>query len=540
MRNGYGGVCLLAVLSACAPAAGAADFAEAGSPWPEDGLTTERIEAAPASDYSENSLAGVYLLALENDKTLAAARATYRAGLEERALGRAALLPRADASYGTVDTYSESRGQFPAGGTTFPSNTDTNADTDRWSINLEQPLFDLTAWFRFRRGQELSEQAQSQFTVAQQDLIARTAEAYFAVLRARANLQASRAEESAVEAQLDQVKQRFDVGLVAITDVHEAQAAYDLAVAERLEDEGDVRVALEELSVLTGQSHAQLWQLRDDFPVVDPEPSDVDDWVRFACEHNADIELAGDARDVARKSARAAQSEHLPTLNFTATFSDAETSVNQDDLDTGFTTEFDQNNRQNQFAINLTMPLYTGGSNSANRRQAWAQYESEAETYAATVRDVTQQTRAFYISVVRDVARTRARERAITSSRSALEAAETGYEVGTRNVVDVLDAQRNLFSAIRDHSNSIIDYVLDVVALKRRAGTLTPTAVFELNRWLEKPPPPSKRGNGDGDGLLPLPALPEEEAGAAASEPGRTESASGPAGTGEAGRSNAG
>lgn len=469
-----------------------AEFSAAGQPWRE-GL----VQTLPAPDPEqevqwENTLAGVYELALRNDRTLAAAQATFRAGLEERRLGWAEILPQVNASYTYQDSTSKARGQFPVGGELLLENqTDTDRETTRWAISLDQPLFDLPAWFRFQRGRELTEQARATFTVAQQDLIVRTAEAYFAVLRAMADLQASLAQEAALAGQLEQVEQRFEVGLVAITDVFEARAAFDIATADRLGFEGDVEVALENLSVITGRSHSQLWQLKDDFPVVDPTPAAIAEWVSFALDHNADIKVARQQRDVAQLDSRAAASQHLPRVTLGLSYQDAETDVTRRDLIAGERDAFPSDQKDRQVTVNVSMPVFAGGAISANRRRAAALHDGEVQRYDATVRQVTQNTRALHTSVRRNVARTRAREQAIVSSRSALEAAETGYEVGTRNIVDVLDAQRTLYSAIRDQANSTIDFVLDVVNLKRQAGLLTPADLIELNRWLEEPPLPS-------------------------------------------------
>jgi len=494
-------------LMACVLVAGPVqgDFTAAGEPW-----RPELMEVVPTPVPSqeadwENTLGGVYELALRNDRTLAAAAATFRAGQEERVIGRAGLLPSITAGGTYSDSLTESRGLFPAGEQLFPNFTDTTRDVLSWNIRLEQPLFDLPAWFSFQRGRELTDQARANFTVAQQDLMVRTAEAYFAVQRAMANLQASLAEESAFQGQLEQVEQRFDVGLVAITDVFEARAAFDIATADRLGFEGDVEIALENLSVITGRSHSRLWRLQDDFPVVDPTPALMDAWVDFALRNNADIQVARQARKVAEQDSRAATSEHLPRLNLAFSYQDSNVDVTREQLDDrGQVTDrvdFPADSTDRQVALNLTVPIFTGGATSANRRRAAARFDAEAQLFDNTVRQVTQNTRALHISVRRNVARTRARAQAIVSSRSALEAAETGYEVGTRNIVDVLDAQRTLFSAIRDEANSTIDFVLDVVNLKRQAGLLTPADILELNQWLEQPPPPTapprpRRGNG--------------------------------------------
>ncbi len=470
-----------------------AEFATAGEAW-RDGLVQQLPPPSAEQEANwENTLAGVYELALRNDRTLAAAQATFRAGLEERRLGWAEILPTLNAQYTYQDVTQKSRGLFPVGGELLlPNETNTDRETTRWSLSLEQPLFDLPAWFRFQRGRELTERARAEFTVAQQDLMVRTTDAYFAVLRAMANLQASFAEEAAFQGQLEQVEQRFEVGLVAITDVFEARAAFDIATANRLGFEGDVEIALENLSVITGRSHSQLWQLQDEFPVVDPTPVAVDGWVDFALRHNADIEVAKHSRQVAQRDARAAASQHLPRVSLGVNYSDTETDVVRRDLiEGGPPDRFPSDQRDTQVTVNVTMPVFAGGAISANRRRSAALFDSESERYEATIRQVTQNTRALHVSVRRNVARTSARAQAIVSSRSALEAAETGYEVGTRNIVDVLDAQRTLFSAIRDHDNSIIDFVLDVINLKRSAGLLTPADLLELNRWLEEPPPPA-------------------------------------------------
>lgn len=454
-----------------------------------------------AADHRDTTLAGIYELAVENDLTIAEARAELRAGREERSLGRSALLPQVQSGYSHSDVDSESRSSFAIGTEIIPNANETDTDVDEWDVSLVQPLFDVPAWFRFRQGVKLSEQAEAAFSVAQQDLILRTVQAYFDVLRAAANLRASRSQEAALEAQLEQVQQRFDVGMVAITDVHEARAARDLAVAQRVADEGALGTARELLSVLTGRSHGELWVLEEAFPVVDPEPAAGAEWVAFARRNNFDIKAARYAREAAQRGARAAASEHLPTVDLALSYTDTDQDIIRRDLVEGTRANFPNDQEQGVVAVNVTLPVFTGGFTSASRRQAAAQYDARIATFEGTVRSVTQETRASHIQVRSDVARVEAREQAVTSSRSALEAAEVGYEVGTRNVVDVLQAQQAYYSAVRDYENSIIDYVVDLTQLKRLAGTLTPADIYELNQWLTEPPTPSLSGNaGDDDG----------------------------------------
>ncbi|MBX3707237.1 MAG: TolC family outer membrane protein [Pseudomonadales bacterium] len=451
-------------------------------------------ESAATEDFPDTTLAGIYELAVRNDLTIAQARAQLRAGVEERRLARAGLLPRVQGTWDYVDQETDTRGSFAAGQTIIPNTTNTATETYGWDISLSQPLFDLPAWFRFQQGKALSEQAQATFSVAQQELIVRTASAYFEVLRAAANLRASRAQESAVNAQLDQVKQRFEVGMVAITDVHEAQAAYDLAVAQRIFDEGQLGTRRELLSVLTGRPHGDLWMLDQAFPVRDPDPVAGEEWVDFARQNNLDIQVAQYARDAAARGARAATSTRLPTVDLSLMRADSDTDVVQRNLGTGTRNEFPNDQERTTIALRMTLPIYTGGFTTATIAQANARADAQQSGYEGTVRTVLQETRAMHIRVRSDVARAAARAQAVTSTRSALEAAQVGYEVGTRNVVDVLNAQREYFSAVRDYENSIVDYVLDLVVLKRVAGMLSPADIYDINQWLREPAPATLSG----------------------------------------------
>ncbi len=460
-------------------------------------LGTAGATAGNADTADGDSITEVYEAALANDHGLAEARATYRAGLEEELLGRAELLPRIDASANYEDDFTESRGSFPAGGFLFDNSTDTSSDTLGFAFNLRQPLFNLPAWFRFQQGQALTDEAEAVFAAAQQDLIVRVSDAYLNVLRANANLRSARAQETAVKAQLEQAEQRFEVGMVAITDVNEARAAYDLAVAERLATEGEVGISLEQLSVLTGQQHAAVWQLREDFPISDPEPDDAEQWVQFALENSYDIKAAAAFREAAGEGARAASSAHMPTVELQLGYSESNQDLVQDNLINNVTTAFPNNRDRRFLSLNVQMPLFAGGGISAARRQALANSDAALERYLGTVRNVTQQARAFFIRVRSDAARTRARKQSIVSSRSALDASEAGYEVGTRDIVDVLAAQRTLFAAVRDYANARIDYVASQIQLKRQAGTLNPGDLHMLNQWLEAAPAAEASGESE-------------------------------------------
>ena len=465
------------------------------------GITTlASCSLAMAAD----NLQTIYELALRNDPTIRAAEANYKAGLEFENLGRAGLLPQinAGATYNSTDL--SNRGEFPAGELLIPNNNDTKADTTAWGVSLDQRVFDMPAWFGFTEGKELTRQAQAQFAADQQDLIIRVAEAYFDVLRALDNLRVARAQERTNKRQLEQTQQRFDVGLIAITDVYESQAGFDLAVAQRLSDEGDLGVALERLSTLTGQKHDYVWLLKEDYPVLDPDPMEKEEWVNFALDNNYSIKAAAYSRDAANEFAKARKYEHAPKLTARLGYDDSSTDLDRDTFgapdpnNPGETREvsssFNQDFDGTSIRLDLTLPLYSGGAISASRRQAYEQYNRAQELYAGTVRNTVQATRALHLQTTVDVATTKARRQSITSSKSAFEATQAGYEVGTRNIVDVLNVQQNLFTAARDYANARYQYVIDMLSLKREAGIISPRDVYELNNWLTPPDAPTLSG----------------------------------------------
>jgi outer membrane protein len=451
-----------------------------------------------------DTLLDIYDMALNNDPVLKAAEATFRAGQEYEIQGRAGLLPQV----GARAAYGEQRYEQVSPGTNFlgtPTGSDNKVDLQEddedYSLNLSQALFDVPAWFVFQQGKQLSLQAEAQFASDQQDLIVRTVEAYVNVLRAIDNLKSSKAEEAAFQRQLEQTQQRFEVGLIAITDVHEARAAYDLSVVNRLTDEGNLGVAYEALSVLTGQRHANLWMLSEEFPIHDPEPAGVEPWVDLALKGNFDLQAANYAAEAALEASQARKWAHLPTLTGQAslvdTSSDTSTDIQKGAL--AATNPHGQtfNDLQgNSFNIVLDVPLWTGGAISSQRRQAYEEYLAASETRTSVMRNTIQFTRSLHVAVTTDVQRVKARKQSIVSAQSALDATTAGYEVGTRNVVDVLNAQRILYSAIRDYANTRYDFVVRLLRLRRQAGLLSPEDVAELSKWLIEPAAASATQSG--------------------------------------------
>ena len=427
-----------------------------------------------------NSLLDVYELALQNDAQLKADQAKYEAGVENKTISRAGLLPQinANAQMGTNDGNDNLKN--------VPVKYNNDYDTNGWAISLNQPLFDMAAWYTYKEGAKLSEQAEAQFGADQQSLIVRVAEAYFNVLRAIDTLEATIAEEKALEKQLEQTKQRFDVGLTAITDVHEAQAAFDNSRALTLEARGNVSISYEALEVLTGKPEDTVSPLSSKFPVVSPTPANRADWVEFSLKNNYNLKASKLQADASLERAKASKSGHLPTVDASLGYSD--------DTTKGMSAGQDINTERDGSSINLRLdvPIYSGGAVSGRSRQAYAEYNQAQELYNSTQRNVIQSARSLHLLVETDVASVQARKQAIVSGQSALDATQSGYEVGTRNLVEVLISQRNLYEARRNYSDALFDYVIDSVKLREVAGMLTPANVQEVDKWLMDDAPISR------------------------------------------------
>jgi outer membrane protein len=420
-----------------------------------------------------NSLLDVYELALQNDAQLKADKAKYEAGVENKTIGRSGLLPQINANAQAGKTDGDSNFKRAT-----PPNASSDYDTTSWEISLNQPLFDMAAWYSYKQGVKLSEQAEAQFGADQQSLIVRTAEAYFNVLRAIETLEATIAEEKALEKQLEQTKQRFEVGLTAITDVHEAQAAYDTSRATTLEARGNVSISYEALEVLTGKPEDKVAPLSSTFPVVSPVPANRADWVEFSLKNNYNLKASRLQADASLQNAKATRSGHLPTLDASLGYSDSTMEGIREN------SPIDNESDGSSINLRLDVPIYSGGATSGRSRQAYAQYTQAQELYNSTQRNVIQSARSLHLLVETDVASVHARKQAIVSGQSALEATQSGYEVGTRNLVEVLIAQRNLYQARRNYSDALFDYIIDTVKLREVAGMLTPADVQKVDQWL--------------------------------------------------------
>ena len=397
------------------------------------------------------NLLDIYNEALENDPTFKAAEYSYLADKEIVVQGRAALLPSITLSgstnwneYYQDDVLQQEYNSFSK------------------SARVSQPLFRLDTWFNFKRSKSLTNAAEAEFAYEQQNLILRTAELYFGVLRAIDNLNAAISEEKAIKKQLDQAQQRYEVGLSAITGVQEAQLAYDLSKAARINNEGNLFSAREALNALIGREIFSLDELGEDLQISSPFPNSKEDWVNLALKNNYQLKASYLRKDAAKSNARSAASNHLPKIDIVGSGSDSETnqfnyegfSINGQGIPVPAVT-----GRRN-YAIQLSVPIFQGGAVSSRRKQAYSQYNQADENTLFTERRIIQEVRSQFSNVNTLVANVNAQKQAVISATSALEATQVGYKVGTRNVVDLLQAEKNLYSAEKNLANAKYDLSL--------------------------------------------------------------------------------
>ena len=427
------------------------------------------VSAPPAN---ADNLQQIFDLAVANDPQIRAAEAQLKANRQTRTISRSPLLPQLNASA----SYNESETDSALGDAGI-GNSDTNAT--EYSANLSQVLFDMPAWYSYKSGDTQARQAEMDYLLARQNLIIRTSETYLNVLRTIDGLATVSSEEKAFASQLEQTQQRYEVGLIAITDVHEAQASYDDVAARLLNAQGSLGIAFENLTTLTGQDHQSIAPLSESYPILNPEPSDSESWVEMALTNNLSLTsstLSRNASEYRMKSARAA---HLPSVNLNLNYSESRPDGNAgafrvlEDTDT------------TSLSVSLDMPLFSGGRISGQRKQAYYEFIQAEEVLNNTQRTLIQDTRNQHLSVRIGVSTVNARKQAITSSQSAYEATKAGYVVGTRNLVDVLNAERALFQAKRDYLTERYDYIVDMLNLKRSAGILGSGDIAGINRWLD-------------------------------------------------------
>ncbi len=426
-------------------------------------------------------LNAVYALAKQHDAQFRAETANYFAARQGAPIARSALLPQLSGTAAIAEISSDGTNNPDFDNDGIPDSLvefDSEFDRTSWNVTLSQSLYDHASWMRMRQANAQVAQAQAEYEAAKQNLILRVAEAYFNLLAAKDNLAFAEAETRAVGQQLEQAKQRFEVGLIAITDVKESQAEYDNAVASEIQARNTLDSSREALWTITNTNLPKLAALGENLTLLPPDPQDKQQWVDRALSDNLELIAARFANDVASKEVSVQRSGHLPSLSLEARHSYEETDVGLDPYPVGDeTTDY--------IGIQLRVPIFSGFGVRASVKQAIYQRDAAKEQLEFTRRRVTQQTRNAYQNTLADISRVKALKQALISSQAAYEATEAGFEVGTRNSVEVLLSLRNTFRAERDYAATRYNYLLNTLRLKQAAGNLQVSDLQTINRWLD-------------------------------------------------------
>jgi len=410
-----------------------------------------------------DTLADIYNQAKENDPTLLSAAAQRDAAFEAVTSSRASLLPQIN----LTAAYDINRGE---------RNSQDN-DSNAWNagISFSQELYQRSSWVTLDSAEKTARQSDASFAATQQALILRVSTAYFDVLRAQDNLEFVQAEKAAVGRQLEQTKQRFEVGLSAITDVHDAQAQYDAVLADEVLAENSLVNSYEGLREITGQEHSNLDVLDTDRFSASKTSTAIDALVEEAQQKNLSLLAARITQDIAKDNISLQSSGHLPSLTLDGGYTIAEQNDSPSD--------FDSDNFN--VGLNLNVPLYTGGATTSLTKQAEFSYVAASQDLEATYRSVVKDVRAFNNNISASIGALRAYEQTVVSAQSALEATEAGFDVGTRTIVDVLDSTRRLYDANKSLSNARYDYILSVLQLRQAVGTLSEQDILDINAGLK-------------------------------------------------------
>ncbi|MGI9246067.1 MAG: TolC family outer membrane protein, partial [Steroidobacteraceae bacterium] len=362
-----------------------------------------------------------------------------------------------------------------------------SSDSDFWNYTagITQSLFRWDQWQALKRADAEVAVADARYRAAQQNLLVRVSRAYFDVLAAEDTLNAAQATLEALTRQLEQSEKRFEVGLIAITDVQEARAAHDNATAGVIAAKRVLATSQEALRELTNETYPTLAKPAEQMPLDAPNPADEQQWVDLALQNNLDVVAARLDSEVAARDVKVAQAGHYPTLELFATRNEFDSDTTA--TNNGLTGPADSSQTQDTIGVQLTVPIYSGGVTQSRVRQSVYLQRASRERLEGTMRTAERETRDAYLGVLAEKARVQALAQAVKSSQTALEATEAGFEVGTRTTVDVLAARRTLFEAQRDYARTRYDYLINIVRLESAAGGLAEEDLARINSFRTMP-----------------------------------------------------
>jgi len=430
------------------------------------------LAALPLAATAED-LVQVYRDAQRYDAQYAAARANLEAGREKLPQGRALVLPTLNLSGSATRSRFDVDSKDPSPAASFTR----SANSASYTLTLMQPLYRPQNLIQYNQAEYQVKQAEAAFGNAYQDLVVRVAQAYFDVLAAQDSLGLVRAQKAAISEQLAQAKRNFEVGTATITDTHEAQARYDLSVAQEIVAQNDVENKRRALQLLTGKEYGELKPLRPDVRLSQPDPNDMQAWVQLAEKQSYPVLVQETATEIASLEARRNSAAHRPTLDIVGTYGQS--------TDTGaLTSAFGRDINSAQIGLQLALPLYQGGSLNSRERETAALYQKSKDDLENARRTAALGARQTYLSVINGIAQVSALEQARVSSQSALASNKLGYEVGVRINIDVLNAQQQLYSTERDLAVARYNTITNQLRLKATAGSLRDEDLEEVNRAL--------------------------------------------------------
>jgi len=436
------------------------------------------IEQACAED-----LVDVLNTALEKDPQLRAAKYNQEATLENHKQAMANFLPQISGNWSKGQ--SNSITTFDVG----PDNDPPKSESDGWGLSLNQSIYDHANFIRLKQADLQEAKGYANYRSAVQDFLIRTAQSYFDVLTNIDAVKFAESEEKAIQRQLDQAEQRYEVGLAAITDVHEARAQYDGSRASVINAKNLLDDTKEALYEITLNYYDNLSVLPDEFNKFELSNNDVRYWEKLALENNPTLQVAIIDADIAEKALNLEQAGHYPTVGLSA-------SLRESNSAGGSFQDFDSNNNpivrnipdstteSNSLTLTVNVPIFSGGRTSSLSRQAKLRYRAAMEDMDRITFSTVRSMRNSLHNVEAGWSSVQARQLAVVSAKSAEEATAAGFEVGTRNIVEVLNSQRSLYQAQRDYSRAKHDYLMNVLNLKRAAGILEQTDVVDINSLL--------------------------------------------------------
>jgi len=427
------------------------------------------------------NLLDVYTQALANDPQFKAANEKWLADREVLPISKASLLPQISAQGSIARTRTDFEGSeivSPGSPVFEQANGGFYSNLAAYSVSLTQPVFNFGSWATVWGAQAKVKAAGATFASAIENLVFRTAQAYFAVLQAGDVLRFTQANKEAVWRQLEQTKHRYEVGLIAITDLENTRASYDSATADEITAKKNLSDSFEKLTEITGIKYTEISALKDNIPLINPNPDNSERWVKGAEKQNYDLTAARFTALAARENIKVQFSGHLPTLNAIGSYN-----YNYNNDNTG-QHDFSRS-KVASAGLSLNVPIFQGGAVTEQTKQACYQYQQSLAQQEQTHRSVVSQTNQAFLGVTAGISRVKADKQLIKSTESALRSTEAGYSVGTRTMVDVLKAESDYYNSQKSLAIDEYYYITQTLLLKQLAGVLAVDDLQKINSWLQ-------------------------------------------------------